>query len=574
MKKKTKTRKMSIGSKILLPSCAIVMAVCLFMGISSYQLINKSMIEMGVEQADLVASLTVDDLDPGVVAKITKGSEGTDEYAKTKQTLQNMLNSTDIKYMYTLYTDGENVYYGVDAYAEDPEAAGNVFEESYESMKAVFDGKEYVQDYIDETEDGALVTVYKPIISATGKVVAVLGCDYDASSIVEKTQASVQRTVMIAVLCLVIALLALGLITRGITRGLHTIDAKIYELVHNEGDLTQKLDVKSGDEMELIANNVNALLEYIRSIMIEISSNSTALSESSKKMVEHLRSADGNIVDVSATMEEMSAAMEETTASLNQIAESVENVYGAVKGISDNATEGKNYAGEMDQRSREAKNVVLEKQRDVEEQTKDIAAVLEQRIQESQAVEEISVLTNNIINITDQTNLLALNASIEAARAGEAGKGFAVVASEIGQLASDSAAAAEQIRKVSAAVIEAVSALANEAQNMLTFASTTAMGGYTEMVELSENYHNDAGKMNQIMEHFAQTSAELQETMDGIRESVEDVNTAVEESAKGIVNVTEMSVELTGSVGNIQQEADGNSNVADVLSGEVGKFKL
>ena len=485
-----------------------------------------------------------------------------------------MLNSTDIKYMYTLYTDGEKVYYGVDAYEQDPEAAGNVFGESYESMKSVFEGKEYVQDYIDETEDGALVTVYKPIISATGKVVGVLGCDYDASAIVEKTQASVQRTIMIAALCLGIALLALGLITRGITRGLHTIDAKIYELVHNEGDLTQKLDVKSGDEMELIANNVNALLEYIRTIMIEISSNSTALSESSKKMVENLRSADGNIVDVSATMEEMSAAMEETTASLNQIAESVENVYGAVKGISDNATEGKNYAGEMDQRSREAKNVVLEKQRDVEEQTKDIAAVLEQRIQESQAVEEISVLTNNIINITDQTNLLALNASIEAARAGEAGKGFAVVASEIGQLASDSAAAAEQIRKVSAAVIEAVSALANEAQNMLTFASTTAMGGYTEMVELSENYHNDAGKMNQIMEHFAQTSAELQETMDGIRESVEDVNTAVEESAKGIVNVTEMSVELTGSVGNIQQEADGNSNVADVLSGEVGKFKL
>lgn len=88
----------------------------------------------------------------------------------------------------------------------------------------------------------------------------------------------------------------------------------------------------------------------------------------------------------------------------------------------------------------------------MEEKTKDIAEVLEQRIQESQAVEEISVLTNNIINITDQTNLLALNASIEAARAGEAGKGFAVVASEIGQLASDSAAAAEQIRKVSAAV--------------------------------------------------------------------------------------------------------------------------
>ena len=47
------------------------------------------------------------------------------------------------------------------------------------------------------------------------------------------------------------------------------MDDKIYEIVHNEGDLTQKLDIHSGDEMELIAGNVNALLEYIRGIMLK-----------------------------------------------------------------------------------------------------------------------------------------------------------------------------------------------------------------------------------------------------------------------------------------------------------------
>ena len=37
------------------------------------------------------------------------------------------------------------------------------------------------------------------------------------------------------------------------------VNAKIYDLVHNEGDLTQKLDVRSGDALELIAGNVNAV---------------------------------------------------------------------------------------------------------------------------------------------------------------------------------------------------------------------------------------------------------------------------------------------------------------------------
>ncbi len=62
-------------------------------------------------------------------------------------------------------------------------------------------------------------------------------------------------------------------------------------------------------------------------------------------------------------------------------------------------------------------------------------------------VGEIHNFVEVISGITEQINLLALNATIEAARAGEAGKGFAVVASEVGNLASQSAKAAEQIEQ-------------------------------------------------------------------------------------------------------------------------------
>ena len=110
--------------------------------------------------------------------------------------------------------------------------------------------------------------------------------------------------------------------------------------------------------------------------------------------------------------------------------------------------------------------------------------------------------------------LLALNASIEAARAGEAGKGFAVVADEIGKLATNSAEAAEQIQKVSAAVVEAVNGLALEAENMVEFAGTTAVDGYQQLVEMSEFYSKDAGDMNAVMEDFTSAAGELQKAID------------------------------------------------------------
>lgn len=55
-----------------------------------------------------------------------------------------------------------------------------------------------------------------------------------------------------------------------ITKGLRIVDQKIYDLVHSNGDLTQKLEITSGDEMEMIADNLNSLLEHIRGIMLSI----------------------------------------------------------------------------------------------------------------------------------------------------------------------------------------------------------------------------------------------------------------------------------------------------------------
>ena len=572
-KGKIRTRRLTIRAKILIPSIIIVVLVCGLMGYNSYTRFEKSMVRMGVEEADMAATIVADSLDAKLVYKVTVGSEGTQVYQNLQGDLRKKQKACGIAFLYTLYTDGKKVYYGVDS-DEDAAKVGDEFADSYAELEPVFGGKEYIQDYIDHTEDGDLITVYKPIEDNAGKVVAILGCDYDASSIAAELQKAVVQTLQIGGICLILAILILTIIVSRITKGLMQVNAKIYDLVHNEGDLTQKLDVRSGDELELIAGNVNELLAYIRKIMIGISSGSMRLMSSSRKMVDHLSSADESITDVSATMQEMSAAMEETTSSLNQITEAIDEIYSSVERIAGNADAGKVSSQEMESRASGANDAAAEGEKKANIETEKMAASLNEKIAKSKSVEQIEILTSNIIEITEQTNLLALNASIEAARAGEAGRGFAVVADEIGKLAGKSADAAAKIRQVSAEVIQAVDELAEGSQQMIEFVRNSTEEGFGGLVATSENYATDANAMRAMMEQFAQTAEELRSTMDGIRESISAVNIAVEESAKGIAGVSESSVQLTGNVNDIQSEASDNNGIAEDLATEVGKFKL
>ena len=127
---------------------------------------------------------------------------------------------------------------------------------------------------------------------------------------------------------------------------------------------------------------------------------------------------------------------------------------------------------------------------------------------------------------------------------------------------------------MTADVIDSVDELAAEAAAMIDFMNGTAMGGYEKLLETSENYQNDVGSMNEMMQRFASESETLKCNMDSIRKTVEDIKTAVGESALGITNVSEMTLTLSESASDIGHKADSNMEIAGQLQGEVKKFKL
>lgn len=573
--KKQKTRKMGIRNKILWPVALIILATCLFLGGVAYYFANNAMTETGTEKSHLAAAIASDMIDGAKIGQIGADSDGTVLYKEQLANLREIQETCGIMYMYIIYQENGQLFYGIDT---DDSAVqnkpGTPYDDEQDPVLSALNGKAFVRDYIVSNEYGDLISSYVPIYDEAGNITAVLGCDYDASDIKAQMNTISTTILVISGIFLVLATMVVFLFVNKITKNIVIINDKIYDLVNNEGDLTQKLEINSGDELELIGENVNALLEYIRNIMINISNNSISLKGSTEVVSDNIRNAEIGITEVSATMEEMSAGMEETSASIEEITNAIHAVYDAIDDINHKASQSAERAYNAMEKAEGIYADAITAQENAREKTKEISAQVEERIHKSQAVKEIEDLTDSILNIADQTNLLALNASIEAARAGEAGRGFAVVAGEIGKLAQDSASSATKIRQVSSEVIDAVEHLADISNEMIRFVDETTMGGFAQLQETSFGYKEDVHEMSSTMQDFTASCQELKSSMDNIKESIEAANIAVEESARGISNVSEISVSLTTSVSDIQEKAHGNLNIAGMLNGEVNRFKI
>lgn len=577
MKKKNriKTRKISIKAKILCPVGLLLIGVCVALGFSSYRCMYNAMKSMGVEEAEMAVNIAQDMISARQVENIKPGAENTADYITLLKELRKIRDKYGMKFFYTLYTDGSKVYYGADTdEGDDRPLIGAEYECSYEELKSCFEGQIYVENYIDHTEHGYLISAYAPVFNSDGNVVALIGCDYDASGIMDKLHENTKEVIIIALICLAVALALLGAVVYYITKNINKVYGKLYDLVNNEGDLTQQLDIKSGDELELIAGNVNSLLAHIRTIMLQISANAERLDLSSHTLVESVSVAETGITDISATMEEMSAAMEETSASIHEMNTSIEEIYRVMDGISEQAKQQTETSDVIMNNAYSVAQTAAEEQRQAKELAQNITDSVNDRIEKSKAVEQITKLTADIMGVATQTNLLSLNASIEAARAGEAGRGFAIVADEIGQLAGGTAQLAAQIQHVSTDVVEAVNELADEAARMLAFMEETAMKGYDRLLETSESYRSDVGNMNMMMSEFAVQSDNVKDKMSYMKEAFDAINVAVEECANGISSVTENTVSLTENVSGVGEEANLSNDISKKLNLEVGKFKL
>ncbi len=347
----------------------------------------------------------------------------------------------------------------------------------------------------------------------------------------------------------------------------------VEKIQKDEGDLTERITVKTQDEVGQLVSGVNGFIEQLQSLMQKLKGESARMMESADTITDRVNVSNENVNSVSAAMEQLAASMEEVSVSLEQITDGSNDIYQKAQVLASRAGNGADLVEQIKIRAQTIRKSAVGSKAAASEMIGEIRVMLEQAVQESKSVGQINELTGDILDISSQTNLLALNASIEAARAGEAGKGFAVVADEIRVLADNSRDAANNIQSISNLVTAAVEKLAENAENMLQFIDENVMRDYDGFVDVANNYHQDAEDMDAILTEFASSATEMQTTMQRINVGISDIATTVDESAKGVTNVAENTGCLVEAMAHIQKETQNSQSISRELCGEVERFK-
>ena len=304
----------------------------------------------------------------------------------------------------------------------------------------------------------------------------------------------------------------------------------------------------------------------IKKLLAEVSENAQKLANSIKAVNEHVAQVSGETEYISEVMQQYGEYIQKMNTSVIEIADVMEEMEASFVGMSEEAKEGADYAQNS---NNEAYDIMMksEKERvEVGERADAVEIALMEKIEQSKAAEKILDLTADIMEIADQTNLLALNASIEAAHAGDAGKGFAVVADEITKLAASSSTTAGQIKEISSTVLNAVTGLAQEANNVVEFMKDKTMGSYSQLVEVGRKYQSDSKIMFDKMQDFSYLSQNLLQQVGDATRSVEEIKTAASESATAVGKLSDKISGISQGMSEIQSENESIEKMAKNFS--------
>ncbi|MDH5360463.1 MAG: methyl-accepting chemotaxis protein, partial [Gammaproteobacteria bacterium] len=265
-------------------------------------------------------------------------------------------------------------------------------------------------------------------------------------------------SLLVALVNIAIAIALAILFATSMTRPIQRMSNTVNDIAEN-ADLTQRVDIKSKDELGTIATALNHMLERFSSSLGQVSGATSQLASAAEEM--------------SAITTQTTEGTQRQQMETSNVATAMNQMTATVQEVARNATDASEAANYAEQQTRTGNEVV---QRAIGSITK-LASEVEGAVGVIQKLESdshnIGAVIDVITDIAEQTNLLALNAAIEAARAGEQGRGFAVVADEVRTLASRTQQSTEEIRSMVESLQSASKGAADVMNHSKEYASET-----------------------------------------------------------------------------------------------------
>lgn len=312
-----------------------------------------------------------------------------------------------------------------------------------------------------------------------------------------------------------------------------------------DGDLTARVGVAGEGELEILAGHLNAMVESLSELTTQVQSGSQSISTAATQIL--------------AAVSQHTASATQQSASISQITATVDEIRAAAEQVSEKATDLAERAQTSVDVSDDASGsveAIIGGMTQISERVESIAQGI---LELSEQTLRIGEITSTVDDLADQSNLLALNATIEAAKAGEQGKGFAVVADEVRNLAEQSKQAAAQVRVI----------LSDIRKGTDTVVMSTEQG--TKVVEQGMTLARRAeSNIQQLTDVIGEASQAAQQ----ITVSAHQQNVGMDQIVEGMADINQGTTQFVAGAQQSQSAAESLTHLARQLQGLIERYTV